>query len=35
MPFEAEQKDVGFGGMKAYMICESAKEELESVHRTL
>jgi len=35
MPTLDEQKDVAFGGIKAFMLCDSVKEEIESVVRTL
>lgn len=35
MPYEDEQKDVSYGGINAYMICEGVKEEIESVIRSL
>lgn len=34
MPYEAEQKDVSYGGINAYMICYGVKDEIESVIRS-
>lgn len=35
MPYETEQKDIAYGGIKSYMVCEGVKDELESVMRTI